>query len=231
MADKFKARRRAFLNGDRVLRAAVNLADTDGIEALSMRRLADDLGVVPMALYKHVANKEELLDGMINVVVSEIDPPDRDTDWKSAVRKRILSAREALLRHPWASRVLEARTTPTPDVLAYMDSMIALFTENGFSISLTHHLMHAIGSRVLGFTQELFNDSRSGAPQLPETVLHEMARTYPNVAAIAGAASHDDETVVGPGCDDQFEFEFSLDLLLDGFERLRQAEWTATKQG
>ena len=143
---------------DRVLRAAVNLADTDGIEALSMRRLADDLGVVPMALYKHVAHKEELLDGMINIVVSEIDPPDRETDWKSAVRKRILSAREALLRHPWASRVLEARANPTPDVLAYMDSMIALFTENGFSISLTHHLMHAIGSRVLGFTQELFNE-------------------------------------------------------------------------
>jgi AcrR family transcriptional regulator len=221
--------RRAPLSRDRVLRAAVDLADRAGIEALSMRRLADELGVVPMALYKHVAHKEELLDSMIDVVVAEIDPPERDTDWKSAVRKRILSAREALLRHPWASRVIEARTNPTPDVLAYMDSMIALFTENGFSISLTHHLMHAIGSRVLGFTQELFNDSQSGASQVPEMVLREMALRYPNVAAIAGAASHDDETVVGPGCDDQFEFEFSLDLLLDGFERLREAERTTTK--
>lgn len=218
------------MSRERVLRAAINLADRGGIEAVSMRRLADELGVVPMALYKHVAHKEELLDGMIDLVVAEIDPPESDTDWKSAVRKRILSAREALLRHPWASQVLEARRNPTPDVLAYLDSMIALFTENGFSISLTHHLMHAIGSRVLGFTQELFNDSRSPAPQMPETVLREMALRYPNVTAIAGAASHDDETVVGPGCDDQFEFEFSLDLLLDGFERLRQAELTATKK-
>src|SRR4249920_2201565 len=121
------AEARTPLSRERVLGAAVELADRDGAGALSMRRLAAELGVVPMALYKHVANKDELLDGMIDVVVGEIDPPRTDTDWKTAVRERILSARRALLRHPWASRVMETRTEPTPIVMGYMDSMIGMF--------------------------------------------------------------------------------------------------------
>jgi AcrR family transcriptional regulator len=205
-----------------VLRAAVALADKTGIESLSMRRLAEDLGVVPMALYKHVANKEELLDGMIDVVVGEIDPPVAGAGWKSAVRQRILSARRALLRHPWASRVMESKNNPTPVVLAYMDSMIGLFRAGGFSVNLTHHVMHTIGSRVLGFTQELFNDSSTVDPEVAAVMMRELGSKFPNVLAIAMAASHEEESVVGPGCDDQFEFEFALDLLLDGFERLLQ---------
>jgi AcrR family transcriptional regulator len=211
-----------------VLHAAIALADGAGIESLSMRKLAEDLGVVPMALYKHVANKEELLDGMIDVVVGQIDPPVQGTDWKTAVRQRILSARRALLRHPWASQVIESRTNPTPTLLEYMDSMIGLFRAGGFSVDLTHHVMHSIGSRLLGFTQELFDDSRSVDPEMQAIMVREMARKYPYVAEIAGAASHEGESVVGQGCDDQFEFEFSLDLLLDGFERLRDQEWTST---
>jgi AcrR family transcriptional regulator len=223
VARQIEAPRRVTLSRDRVMRAAVALADKAGIEALSMRKLAEVLGVVPMALYKHVANKEELLDGMIDVVVGEIDPSVPGTDWRSAVRQRILSARQALLRHRWATQVIESRTNPTPVFLEYMNSMIGIFLAGGFSVSLTHHLMHAIGSRVVGFSQELFGDSQS-ADQIPADVLQEMARRYPYVAAIAGAASHDGESVVGgKGCDDQFEFEFSLDLLLDGFERLRQS--------
>jgi AcrR family transcriptional regulator len=205
-----------------VLRAGVALADKAGIESLSMRRLAEDLGVVPMALYKHVANKEELLDGMIDVVVSEIDPPVAGAGWKSAVRQRILSARRALLRHPWASRVMESKNNPTPVVLAYMDSMIGLFRAGGFSVNLTHHVMHTIGSRVLGFTQELFNDSSTVDPEVAAVMMRQLGPKFPNVLAIAMAASHEEESVVGPGCDDQFEFEFALDLLLDGFERLLQ---------
>src|SRR6266849_4880777 len=127
MAQKLEAPRRVPLSKDRVLRAAVALADGSGIEALSMRNLAQELGVVPMALYKHVANKEELLDGMVDVIVGEIDPRVSGTDWKSAVRQRILSARQALLRHPWASRVIESRTTPTPVLLEYMESLIGMF--------------------------------------------------------------------------------------------------------
>ena len=207
-----------------MLRAAVALADVGGIESLSMRKLAEDLGVVPMALYKHVANKEELLDGMIDVVVGEIDPPAPGTEWKSAVRQRILSARQALLRHPWASLVIESKKTPTPVVLEYMDSMIGIFRAGGFSVNLTHHVMHTIGSRVLGFTQELFNDSRTVDPDVQAVMLRELGGRYPNVMAIATAASHEGESVVGQGCDDQFEFEFALDLLLDGFEKLRQQE-------
>src|SRR5438132_11791316 len=126
MAQQIKARRRVQLSRDRVLRAAVALADNVGIEALSMRKLAEELGVVPMALYKHVASKEELLDGMIDVVVGEIDPPVLGTGWKSGVRHRILSARQSLLRHPWASRGIQSQENPTPVVLAPMDGMSAI---------------------------------------------------------------------------------------------------------
>src|SRR5262249_38774255 len=138
LAEQPDGPRRAVLSRDRVLRTAVALADDAGIEPLSMRKLAQELGVVPMALYKHVANKDELLAGMIDIVVGEVEPPAHATDWKSAIRQRILSARQALLRHPWASRVIESRTTPTPVVLDYLDSMIGIFRAGGFSIDLTH---------------------------------------------------------------------------------------------
>jgi AcrR family transcriptional regulator len=229
MAQQLEAPRRVPLSRDRVLRAAVTLADTAGIESLSMRKLAQELGVVPMALYKHVANKEELLDGMVDIVVGEIDPPVHGTDWKSAVRQRILSARRALLRHPWASRVLESRTNPTPLVLGYMDSMIGMFRAGGFSIDLTHHVMHTVGSRIFGFTQELFEDSPSVDPETQATMPPEMAQRYPYITELLLAVYHDEASVVGPGCDDQFEFEFALDLLVDGIERLRQQELTSTR--
>ena len=183
--------------------------------------------MVPMALYKHLANKGEMLDGMLDVVVGEIDPARTNTDWKTAVRERILSARRALLRHPWASRVMESRTQPTPVVMAYMDSMIAMFIAGGFTIDLTHHVLHAMGSRLMGFSQELFNDqSDPDAPMQPE-MIEAMAATYPSIYQLYLAVSHDDSSVVGPGCDDQFEFEFSLDLMLDGIERLKEREESA----
>jgi AcrR family transcriptional regulator len=215
------ARPRVPLSRDRVLRAAVALADEGGVDALTMRKLAQELGVVPMALYRHVANKDELLYGMIDVVVGEIDPPAGGTDWKTAIRRRVLSARGALLRHPWASRVIESRTTPTPTVLAYMDSMIGIFRAGGFSIDLTHHAMHAMGSRLLGFTQELFDDSADVDPELEAAMLQQMAGRYPHIGEMVMAIAHDQTSVVGQGCDDQFEFEFALDLMLDGLERLR----------
>lgn len=233
VTDQADTLRRVPLSRDRVLRAAVALADGTGIESLSMRNLAQELGVVPMALYKHVANKEELLDGMVDVVVGEIGPPVLGTDWKSAVRQRILSARQALLGHPWASRVIESRTTPTPVMLAYLDSLIGMFRTGGLSADLTHHVMHAMGSRVLGFTQEMFDDSPSGDPSqnvdpdAQAAMFREMATKYPYVTEMAMAAAHEDESIVGQGCDDQFEFEFALDLLLDGFERLQQQGWTS----
>jgi len=231
MVQQADAVRRVPLSRDRVLRAAVALADDAGIESLNMRRLAQELGVVPMALYKHVANKDQLLDGMVDVIVGEIDPLVHGADWKSSVRQRILSARRTLLRHhPWAARVIESRATPAPVVLEYMDSLIGMFRTGGFSVDLTHHVMHALGGRMLGFTQELFDNTPTVDPQMQAVMLREMAGKYPYVAEIANAATHDEESVVGSGCDDQFEFEFALDLLLDGFERLQQQGWTSTNQ-
>ncbi|HUF58406.1 MAG TPA: TetR/AcrR family transcriptional regulator [Actinomycetota bacterium] len=209
------------LTRERVLRTAVDLADQGGIEALSMRKLAQALDVVPMALYRHVANKEELLNGLIDVVVDEIDPPLEGADWKTAVRARILSARQALLRHPWASRVMESRTVPTPTVLAYMDSMIGMFRAGGFSIDLTHHAMHTMGSRLMGFAQELFNDSGDADQEMEAEFYEAMAAMYPSIYELYLTVVHDDSTTVGPGCDDQFEFEFALDLVLDGLEKLK----------
>jgi AcrR family transcriptional regulator len=229
------------LNRERVLRAAVQLADEVGIDAVSMRRLAEALGVVPMALYKHVANKEELLDAMIDVIVAEIDPPAGGLGWQAAIRGRILSARQVLLRHPWARPVLESRTRQSPTVLEYMDSTIGVFLAGGLSVDLTHHVMHALGSRMWGFTQELFDqpaDPGGAAPAatasaIPEATpedaaaaLGALAERYPHIAQISRAAAHDD-TVVTRGCDDRFEFEFALDLLLDGFDRLHRSGWTS----
>jgi AcrR family transcriptional regulator len=216
-----EVRPREPLSRERVLWAAVALADEGGVESLSMRKLAHELGVVPMALYKHVANKDALLDGMIDVVVGEIDPPIEGAEWKTAIRERILSARRALLRHPWASQVMESRTEPTPTVLAYMDSMIGMFLAGGYSIDLIHHAMHAMGSRLMGFTQELFNDTADTDPEMEEEMYEAMAETLPNIYQLYLTVTHDDASVVGPGCDDQFEFEFALDLLLDGLEKLR----------
>ena len=210
------------LTRDRVLRTAVALVDQEGIESLSMRKLAQALDVVPMALYRHVANKDELLDALVDVVVGEIDPPVEGADWKTALRARILSARRALLRHPWASRLMESRKTPTPVVLAYMDSMIGMFRTGGFSLDLTHHALHAMGSRMFGFTQELFNDSSEADPDIDEATFGAMADTYPYIFEIYTTISHDDRSVVGAGCDDQFEFEFALDLMLDGLEKLQR---------
>lgn len=221
MAQQKDAVRRVRLTKDRVLRAAVALADKTGIDSLNMRNLALELGVVPMALYKHVANKEELLDGMVDLVVGEIEAPLQNLNWKSKIRARILLSRQVLLRHPWASRVIESRITPTPAVLDYMNSLIGMFRDGGFSIDLIHHFMHALGSRMLGFTQDVFDDSQKLDPETLAVMVSAMSTKYPYLAEMASAASHDDLSVVGPSCDDQFEFEFALDLLLDGFEKLR----------
>lgn len=231
-----RAEPRERLSRDAVLRAAVALADEHGIGRLSMRTLADVLGVVPMALYKHVANKDDLLDGMLDVIVEEIDPPTEGPAWRDVVRRRVLSARTVLQRHRWARRVLETRTTMTPGVLAYTDSFIGMFLDRGFSVDLTHHVMHAIGSRMWGFTQELFDDPEAdpapgAADAVPDqAVLQQMAARYPNVLRIALASAHEDG-VVGRGCDDRFEFEFALDLLLDGIGDLQARGWTSARPG
>ncbi len=216
--------KRERLSRERVLATAVTHADTHGLDAVSMRRLAADLDVVPMALYKHVSDKEALLDGMADVVLAELGPLTSQDDWRSTVRGRILAARQLLLRHPWLRRVLETRPRQTPTMLSYLDSLIAVFRQAGFSDALTHHVMHALGSRAWGFTQELFDDPNPGPPPTPEQLIG-LSQAFPHVAAMAGAAGHADDSVVGRGCDDQFEFEFALDLLLDGIAERQSAGW------
>jgi len=223
---KERSRERAPLRRERILETAVALADGGGVDSISMRRIAQELGVVPMALYKHVANKDELLDGMIDVVVGEIDPPLAGVDWKTAMRERILAARRTLRRHAWAARVIESRGEPTPTVIGYLDSMMGIFLAGGFSVDLMHHALHVMGSRILGFSQDLFDDADDMPKEQAEAMWAELAKVYPSLGALAGAyfegqISHDEDSVVLGGCDDQFEFEFALDLILDGLERLR----------
>ena len=236
MAQETGTARRAPLSRERVLRTAVARADAAGIGSISMRGLAQELGVVPMALYKHVAGKEELLDGMVDLVIAEFDPPADTPDWKSEIRRRVLSARQAVLRHPWARLAIESRTRRTPAVLGYMDSLAGAFRTGGFSAHLTHHVMHALGNRIWGFTPELFDeppddDAPAPSAEAQEAMVREFAERYPHILEIAMAATDGDLSRVGEGCDEQFEFEFALDLLLDGFERLRDQNWVRRPAG
>ncbi len=219
--------RRTPLTRLRALAAAVAMADADGIEAVSMRSLASALGVVPMALYKHVSNKEDLLDGMVGLVIRGYGRPAPELGWRAAVRAQVLSARATLARHPWARAVIETRSTRTPEVLSYLDTLSGLFMSGGFSADLTHHVMHALGHRVWGFSPEGFQDpnvvSPSSVDQTDPAHLAEARRTYPHIAAIADASG----ALSGRTCDEDFEFAFALDLLLEAFDRLHRAGWSS----
>jgi AcrR family transcriptional regulator len=225
--DRPRTRHRAGLSKDRVFRAGVSVADEGGIAAVTMRRLAQELEVEAMSLYHHVADKDEVLAGMVDVVVGDINARaaelGTERDWKKAVRRRILTAREVLLSHPWAPAVIESRTTMSPTVMRYYDSVVGLLREGGLSVSLVHHAMHALGSRALGFSQELFRPDDDGASDADVAAIMggELAAEYPYITEIAviESGNHDKESTLG-WCDDQVEFEFGLDLLLDGLERL-----------
>ena len=201
-----------------MLDAAINLADRDGIEAVSMRKLGQDLGIEAMSLYTHVKSKDDLLDGMADRIVAQIPVGGGAVGWRDALRQTILGARAVMLSHPWVARVIETRAEPGPATISYMDAIAAILLDGGFNVELAHHGLHVLGSRVLGFNQDLFDDKSAVDPDMAAAVAHELARVYPSVGAIALAASH--EGGLG-GCDDQVEFEFGLDLVLDGLERER----------
>ncbi|WP_230684837.1 TetR/AcrR family transcriptional regulator [Cellulomonas sp. JZ18] len=225
-------RRREPLTAARVLQTAVALADAQGLAAVSMRNVAQELGVVPMALYKHVADKERLVDGMVDVVVGEFEPADAALDWQEAVRCRVLSARRAVQRHPWARQAIETRTRRTPAVLGYMDSLAGTFLAGGLSPDLVHHVMHALGNRIWGFSPEMFDeappaDAPVPSPEEQAAVAAEVARRFPHILRIATAATGGDPSRAGQGCDEDFEFVFALDLLLDGAARLHGAGWAS----
>jgi len=222
------ATQRVPLSKERVLAGAVELADEAGIGGLTMRKLAESLSVEAMSLYYHVANKDALLDGVVDAIVGEIeaelggfDVPE-DADWKANLRTRILTAREVMVRHKWAPGLLETRTVMSPRMMRYFDSLAGILREGGFSYDLIHHIMHALGSNALGFNQELFKpDNEQQAEEDAEEMFELMAAELPYMTAMLMEVAHDDDDSTLGWCDDQTEFEFGLDLTLDGIERLK----------
>jgi AcrR family transcriptional regulator len=209
---------RTRLNRDRVLQAAVALADGAGLDGFSMRGLAQELGVVPMALYKHVANKDELLDGMVDIVFGEMDSPSAGDEWRSALRRRAVSAREALKRHSWAIGLMESRH-PGPANLRHHNATMGCLREAGFSFEMAVHAYSVQDAYIYGFAlqeQDFGFETAQSAGQ----AAHRRAETigslddYPYLSEVVTRLP---ET----GYDSGLEFAWGLDLILDGLDRLR----------
>jgi AcrR family transcriptional regulator len=207
------------LSRERVLRAAVALADDSGLESLTMRKLGEVVRVEAMSLYNHVANKSDLLDGMVDLVFSEIDLPTGEPDWKAAMRQRAISAREALARHPWGIGLMESRSTPGPATLRHHDAVLASLRQGGFSIEMAAHAFSALDSYIYGFALQeasLPFDTAEETAEVAQMILKQLpADEYPYLAELTI------EHVLQPGYDYGDEFEFGLDLILDGLERAR----------
>ena len=213
---------RARLNRDRVLRAAVALADEGGIESLTMRRLGQELGVEAMSLYNHVANKDDILDGVVEVIFGEIGLPPMAADWKTAMRQRAVSARDVLSRHPWAIGLMESRSKPGPATLQHHDGVIGALREGGFSLPMTAHAYSVLDGYIYGFALTHatlpFETPKKTAELAHEIMGRFSAHEYPHLTELT--VQH----VLQPGYDYVKEFEFGLDLILDGLERLRNSK-------
>jgi AcrR family transcriptional regulator len=216
--DEADAQPRRPLSRDRVIAEAVAVADETGIATLTMRRLADRLHVEPMSLYHHVANKDVILDGMVDVVFGEIELPAAGVDWKTAMRARAASARHALRRHPWAVGLMESRLSPGPATLRHHDAVIGCLRAAGFTVELTAHAFALIDSYLYGFAmQELnlpFQTPQEAAAMAVTFLDHFPAGEFPHLAELTL------EHVLQPGYDFGDEFAFGLDLILDGLERI-----------
>ncbi len=215
-ADSARAPRPA-LSRERVVEGAVALADAQGIAALTIRSLAQHLGVKPMSLYYYVANKGEILDAIVDVVFSEIELPVVDGDWRAEIRLRATSARHVLRRHSWAIGLLESRMSPGPATLRHHDAMIATLRGAGFSIELTAHAYALIDSYVYGFAVQeaaLPFDGPDDVGAVTGAMLKQFSTgEYPHLVELAT------EHVLRPGYDFGDEFDFGLDLILDGLDR------------
>lgn len=215
------AKRRVALTRGRILLAAISLADRDGIESLSMRKLGHELGVEAMSLYNHVRNKVDMLDGMVDVVFSEIDLPVNGVDWRIAMRTRAISARQALLRHPWAIGLMESRATPGPATLRHHDAVLGSLRRAGFSLEMAGHAYSILDGYIYGFTlTELtlpFRNSR-GAAKVAGNILQAVgADEIPYLAEMAVVYTMKPDYNYGD------EFEYGLDLILDGIQRVRDS--------
>ncbi|MGK2851013.1 MAG: TetR/AcrR family transcriptional regulator C-terminal domain-containing protein [Candidatus Limnocylindrales bacterium] len=206
------------LTRDRILAAAMALADAHGIESLSMRRLAQDLGVEAMSLYNHVANKDDILGAIVDQVVEEFETPAPGEPWQAAIRRSAMSAHEVLLRHPWAANLMLTGPAPGGARLGYMDALLGCLRDAGFSADMTHHAYHALDSHIMGFTLWLVG-IMAGMAALRGSVVGFLealpTERYPNVA------EHIEQHLIDRAADEPTEFEFGLDLILNGLERLR----------
>jgi AcrR family transcriptional regulator len=211
-----RAQARTPLSRERVLLAAVALADQQGLDTLSMRKLAASLDVEAMSLYNHIANKTALLDGMIDVVFAEIELPESGAAWKIAMRQRAMSVRSALTRHPWAIGLMESRTSPGPATLRHHDAVIGCLRAAGFSMELTAHAYAVMDSYIYGFALQergLPFDSGEEAAALAETIAAQFPMdAYPHLGEFT--VQH----VMRRGYDFRKEYEYGLDLVLDGIE-------------
>jgi AcrR family transcriptional regulator len=222
------------LSRERVLAAAAALADAEGVPALTMRRLAGELGVEAMSLYYHLPGKTGLLDGLVETVVAEVDEAVRHSDaarkgrrkgdWRATIRRWFLAAREVMLRHPWAPALIGQSRGIPPGLYGYYERILATLIEAGFTYRIAHRALHSFGSMPLGFVQELFSpgSADAGTDEDAEAQLAAMARALPHLAAMVAAELHAATDPTLGWCDSQVEFEFTLDLLLDGLERFRE---------
>ena len=212
-----QATRRTPLTRERVLDGAMTVADRSGLAALTMRSLADELGVKPMSLYHHVANKEAILDGLVERVFAQVDLPRVGADWRGEIRRRSHSLRAALRRHRWAIGVMESRTSPGPATLRHHDAVIGTLRAGGFSVAMTAHAFSAIDAYVYGFALQeatLPFQSPDEVPEMAGSMLAAMpVNDYPHFVEMAR------EHVLQPGYDFGEEFDFGLDLVLDGLAR------------
>ncbi len=216
-----KKRARPPLSRDRVLRAALMLADKAGVDALSMRKIAQKLSVEAMSLYKHVANKDEVLEGLIDLVVTEIEVPPPGTPWKPAMRARALSARDALRRHPWAILLIQSMK-PTSVRLGHNDRVLGLMREQGLSLSLAYRAFLLIDSYIYGFTTQELNWQSEDDGAVEGMQSQVLPAAYPYFSEVFAHVSKLVE-VYGPTPAYDVEFSFGLDLILDSLDRLRGA--------
>jgi AcrR family transcriptional regulator len=211
---KASAAKRTPLTRDRLLQRAVAIADDDGVGALTIRALASQLGVKPMAIYHHVANKEEILDGIVDIVFSEIELPTPGHDWQTGMRLRARSARGVLARHTWAIGLMETRTSPGPATLRHHNSVIGTLRDAGFSIPMTAHAFALLDAFIYGFALQEATLPMDGPEDVAEIAGPMLERTspvdYPHLVEFAT------QHVMKPGYDFGEEFEFGLDLILAG---------------
>lgn len=206
------------LNRERVLRAAVALADEHGIDSLTMRELGTRLGVEAMSLYNHVANKDDILDGIVDLVVSEIDLPPGTVDWKEAMRARAVSAQAVFSRHPWVSSLIDSRESSGPARLQYFDWMIGTLRRAGFTLEMAARALSVLDSYIYGFGRQQLNMSAGGDATPEETAEAFLdaipAAEYPHLREMVV------EYAMTSGYDESADFEFGLGLILDGLQRL-----------